>query len=253
MAVPFVPGGSPPSPPQRGGDPRVPETLDHNSTELAGLSNLRRAAVVAVVGSTLWSLGFLTTVSPGPALSLSNRVGEPHLILGMEIGATLVTIFAFWLYAMGFARLRGIDAEFVQAPVWATVAIVGLLLQSLAVVVIIASTGNVSSCTLFGEATAAPTCPNVAALLGGLAMSVVGEIVLFIGYIGTIIFIWRLGARYWDPLFRVGAILLIFPFLSIVGQILVLAAASRARTRVQHRPGVGIAPAAASVLSPPLS
>jgi hypothetical protein len=59
--------------------------------------------------------------------------------------------------------------------------------------------------------------------LGGVIA--VAAIALFVGYIGLLVGIWRLGTRYGEWMFKVGALFLIFPFLNVAGTIFILIAA----------------------------
>ncbi len=53
----------------------------------------------------------------------------------------------------------------------------------------------------------------------------IAAIVLFAGYIGLLVGIWRLGSRYSEWMFKVGAIFLLIPFLNVAGAVFVLIAA----------------------------
>ena len=76
-------------------------------------------------------------------------------------------------------------------------------------------------------------CLNVGTLLGIVAVMGITAIIILVGYIGLLIGIWRLGSRYSSDGFKVGAVLLIFPVLSVAGAILILVSARNARARIE--------------------
>ncbi len=237
MAGPYTPGGPAPYPSQiTGGPPRI-QTPDARDADLGALSKIWIAALASLVGSVAGiaaSVGFVSTVyyvlthlASRSALSLS--VAVLAIVLGLTVAGFAITIVAFWFFRMGFLEVRRVDNGFYRSPTWPLVGIFGLILLALGVVVIL---------FVFGG------------FWGGVALVLIGAILLLIGYIGMMVAIWRLGNRYGDSLFKIGAVLLIIPGVALVGQILVLLAASNTQTRLRRRSGVGFA-AAPPMLTPP--
>jgi hypothetical protein len=72
---------------------------------------------------------------------------------------------------------------------------------------------------------------------GGVALLGLGGLLAFVGYIGVLLGIWRLGTRYADAMFKVGAILLIIPYINLIGAILILIGARTARRKVEGAGG----------------
>ena len=68
----------------------------------------------------------------------------------------------------------------------------------------------------------------------GLGLLVIGAVQILVGAIGTLVGLWRLGVRYNESMFEVGAILTLLPVLSIGGQLPVLFGAARALSRLQN-------------------
>ena len=79
------------------------------------------------------------------------------------------------------------------------------------------------------------SCVSVGPLVGAAGLVVVGAIVYVVGLIGIWLGLWRLGTRYNTSLFKIGMVLIIFPFLDIVGFILIIVAARDARSRAMAR------------------
>jgi hypothetical protein len=255
VVAPYTPGGPPTwSPPgpwgSQGGAVANPQ-----ETDLQGLSKVWIAALISIVGSALGvavplalsSTGYFRIALPSSGSAVSYGLGALYLVLGVAVAGLAISIVSFWFYRDGFLSFRRVDIRFASSPTWALLVIIGLVMVCLGLVALLAGLAQVLSCTGVST-TIPPSCVNVGALLGGAALLLVGAIVLLIGYIGTLVAIWRLGDRFGSSLFKVGAVLLIFPFLSIVGEILILVAASNARSLVQQRPGYAMAP---SVQYPP--
>ncbi len=76
-------------------------------------------------------------------------------------------------------------------------------------------------------------CLNLGTFLDLILLLGVAAILALIGYIGLLIGIWRLGTRYGESLFKVGAVLLIIPLLSVIGVILILVAARSSRAKLE--------------------
>lgn len=72
----------------------------------------------------------------------------------------------------------------------------------------------------------------VVEFFGGGVVALVGGLATLVGLIGILIGVWRLGTRYGDGVFKVSALLLIFPIVSFVGAILILYSAYSHRNRV---------------------
>ncbi len=255
MAAPYTPGGPPSWSPRMAWGPQGQQAPNTREADLSALSKIWTAALVSILGSILGvavplTLSFFHYISftiPATGSAVTYGTTALYLVLGIGLVGLVISIIAFWFYRDGFLALRPVDPRFASSPTWALMVIIGLIMVSLGLVAVLAGIVQILTCT--GTSTTIPaSCISLGALLGGLALLVIGAIVLLIGYIGTLVAIWRLGSRYNDALFKVGAVLLIIPYLSIIGQILILVAASGVRKRVEQTPGAGFAP---SVTYPP--
>jgi len=258
MTGPYPPVGAPTWSPQRGWGPQGGPVRDAREADLAALSKVWTGALISVVGSALGvavplalsSSGHFTISIPASGSTLPFTATALYLVLGVALIGLALSMVSFWFYRDGFIALRGIDARFSSSPTWALLVIIGLVMVWLALVAVLVGLLQLLSCV--GAGTTIPTsCVSLGVLLGGLALLFVGLVVLLIGYIGTLVAIWRLGDRYGNSLFKIGAVMLIIPFLSIVGQILILIGASSAQSQVRQRPAFAMAPSMASPPSAP--
>ncbi|MCI4352766.1 MAG: DUF973 family protein [Thermoplasmata archaeon] len=223
--------------------------------DLAALSRIRGAAIVAMVGaaasaaiSVVLSTGGYLRFAPTTTTTLPTFTSMfLFIFLGVELAAFAALVASFELYREGFVELRDVDTRFSSSPTFALLAMIGFVILAVGLLVLLLALYNIVSCA--GHTLPIPLgCLQLGTLLGGVALAGIGGIVALIGVIGTLVAIWRLGERYAESLFKVGAILLIIPFLNIVGQILIFVAARGATSRIQQHPGPGFAP---SFLAPP--
>ncbi len=234
----------------------MPSPPAPREAELAALSSIKIAAIIAIVGT---ALGFLYPLAE--ALSGSYSFGLPSggsttfpestvwAVFGISAVGYLIAAVSFGFLRAGFARLRGFDRRFTSTPAFAVVAIVGFLLLAGGLLAFASAVVAMFRCA--GGVTPIPTsCISAGSLLGSAGLLVLGGVVLLVGAIGTIIGIWRLGDRYDDGLFKAGAILLIF--IGIVGAILLLVGVIRAEGLVRSQPvASAVLPPTASPFPPP--
>jgi Protein of unknown function (DUF973) len=230
---------------------------DTRETDVAGLSKIWMAALISIIGSALsvgvfvsLNIGYVHVALPASGSPLTLTETAVGIVLGIAIVGLVITIISFWFYRDGFLALRKVDPKFSTSPTWALLVIVGLALLALGVIALFAELFSIISCVGTATTMIPASCLNLGALLGVLGLVLVGAIILIVGYIGTLVAIWRLGDRFNNSLFKIAAVLLIFPYLSFVGQILILLAASGARTMVKQHPGMGYT-TMPSVMAPP--
>lgn len=237
----------------------------HPSNDLAALSRFRVAAVVAILGvaastvlsSVLSSGGYLGF--PGGSSSFRPFTGGTFptfttMFLVLVIASVLVGIafllVSLWFFRTGFVELRSVDPRFARSPTWTLLSMIGLVIVAPGVVVVLLTVSKIASCA-GTTVPVPPACLDLGTLLGGGALFLVGGILAIVGFIGTLVAIWRLGDRYGESLFKVGAVLLIFPLVSLVGQILIFVAARGATSRLNQPRGPVFAPSIPSAPPPP--
>jgi uncharacterized membrane protein len=216
----------------------APPNLEELEGHLAALSQIRKAALLSVVSAALGisvSLVFswtgyhaLSVTSTGTGLTTPGNALN-FLVLEVFIGLAL-SIVSFWFYRDGFLALRTLDERFRWSAAYAWLAILGGVIVGLGLLLVLVV---LFPCiTTYGMSW--PSCFSFIPVTSGLVILAVGLIVFLIGYIGTLVAIWRLGARYRESLFNIGAVLALFPFLNVLGEVLVFVAASRAESKVRQ-------------------
>jgi uncharacterized membrane protein len=198
------------------------------------------AAILGLVGAVL---GFLTllvapvfsivnTSTSGSGTSISlNLSGLYLLAIAGGIGLVL-SLLELWFYRQSFRALAPGDPRFATPATLVLVALIAVVIVVLGAIALVDVVYQAILCTGSGNPITS-TCINVGNLLGLVAIVGIGSIVALVGFIGLLIGIWRLGTRYGEGMFKVGAILLLFPVLSFVGFILILVAARSARAKYE--------------------
>jgi hypothetical protein len=241
------------------GPPVMPSPPDTRAADVEALSRVWIAALISVLGSTLGvavplalSLsGHFSITIPSTGGTVSFDQATLVAVIGIAIVGLVLSILSFWYYREGFLAVRPVDSRFSSAPTWALLTIIGLVMVTFGLIIVLVGFLQLLSCAGTTPSSIPAGCVDLGALLGGAALLLIGAIILLIGYIGTLVAIWRLGTRYNETLFKVGAVLLIFPYLSIIGQILILVGASSARAKVQRAPAYGMTPSVPYPPSPP--
>ena len=198
---------------------------------MGGLEAIRWSSALSLVGLVLVGVLFFFTgqltpaFSPsfGPNMMVSFDTGLLHSLLLVGAIGILLQMVVFYLYHRGFAELRRVQTDFSSPSTFALVALGSLVLVLLGLVSIIQVLDQLASCTPSGS----PIPQSCFSAAGGGALAAfallgVGALLLLIGTVGVLIGIWRLGERYQRSGFKVAAILFIFPFVNIVGSILIL-------------------------------
>lgn len=231
-----IPGAFPYSPgyPVR---PPAP-TSGSRPADLHALSNVTIAAVLALIGAALGLVvlfgtnvsSFLSVSTVGSGTSLSLGLTGLYLIAITGGIGILLSIIELVFYRQAFHILAPHDSRF-STP--SKLVLLGLI----AIVIIVAALGFVlylvyQSILCAGLAPITTACLNLSLLLLVLGVAGVAAVLALIGWIGLLIGIWRLGSRYDETLFKVGAVLLIFPLLNVIATILILVAARSARDKI---------------------
>ncbi|HTW54986.1 MAG TPA: DUF973 family protein [Thermoplasmata archaeon] len=210
----------------RGGpqDPRM--TPEGRAAEGRGLRAVRAAMLLAVVGA-LFGVGEQVYARLTPFLSVGRTGSGLDLTLGNLAGievviaiAAALTVAEFAFLRIGFSSLVGIVPGESTPAALAVVAAVGFLMLFGGVALLFEAFRRAIQCA--GGVQPIPTsCLVNSTLGGGIALLVLGAIVGLVGYIGVLIGLYRIGDAYRDSTIKVGTILLIFPFISVIGAILI--------------------------------
>lgn len=196
--------------------------------------------VVFEVGGGLTGLLSVSRTSAGTTISLpSPWVWVAYLgVLAAFDLAVLV------LMRSAFRGLAPIDGRFSTPATLSTVALIGAVIALAGAGILLAAVYQAVSCAGAGQPLTSGCIPR-GVFFGGIVLILAGALAAVIGFIGILIGVWRLGDRHGESLFKVAAILLIFPFVNIVGAILMMAAARSGHQKVGVMPG-GPPPAGAT-------
>lgn len=251
-----VPGVPSPTVPSTAGDARsVPPRLTaweagpspgSHAADRDALRSVIAAAILALVAGVvglatlvLNNVGALTTVGLGAGggsrFSLSTT-GDALIVVGVALG-----ILELLLWRDAFRILRAREPGFATPASLATVAIVGVVLALVGLALLLIALGQLIRCAGPGNVVSLSCARNIPLLVPSVLLVFSAAIVALVGYVGVLIGIWRLGSHFAEPMFKVGAVLLLVPFLSLVGSILLLVAARSARHRFEGIP-VGAMP-----------
>jgi uncharacterized protein DUF973 len=174
---------------------------------------------VEIFASPASSLYSATTV--GSTTSFSVNANALYFTLAFVVASGAFTLIELWLYRLAFHELAPRDARFSTPAKLVLMAIIALVLLAVVGLALFAEVYEAILCAGQGNPITT-SCVNFGAIIGLFALLVLVGIVAFVGWIGLLIGIWRLGTRYDSGLFKVGAILLIFPVLNLVGVLLIL-------------------------------
>lgn len=207
--------------------PTPPATTGPYAEEISGVNMARAAALTSLIGLLLVlsvPLLFYFTLSVNLPL-LGHTVGSGTLtvtlleeMLGLVLAGIIVSLVSVVLYVVAFNSLRKVHNGF-GAPMGLTiVGLVGFLLIlagiGLALVTVLQAVG----CAASG---AASGCISLGTLAVGVYAALGGAFLAFIGWIGLLIGIYRIGKTYRSTATKVGAILYILPFISTIAPLIV--------------------------------
>ncbi|HXW66790.1 MAG TPA: DUF973 family protein [Thermoplasmata archaeon] len=225
-------------PPTYAGAPATPPTLGPSDQE--PLEKVALGAILAIVAAGLsiavLLLGGLRSVSASGSGASIYGGSRGWIEVGVELLAVALVITYTLLYRSAFVRLALRDRRF-STPAKLTLLLlfgIVLLFGSFAwLLYLLVQTLNCAGGLAPG---AIPASCVPGSLLLALGLLLIFAIIVIVGFVGLLVGIWRLGTRYQDDRFKVGAVLLIFPFINVVGAVLVLVAARRSQERLRSAP-----------------
>jgi hypothetical protein len=227
---------NPPAPPLSAGG-----IYDTRASDLSALSHVSIAAIlslvgvvvglVALFGTRATQLFTVTTNSSGNTTFTANQSNLSIFVIVVAVGVVL-TFLELIFFRLAFVDLRPNDPRFTTPATLVLLILVTLPILLLALFGLVSVLEQAISCAGPGN-NITSSCLDVGTLVGIVAVMGITAIILFIGYIGLLIGIWRLGSRYASDGFKVGAVLLIIPVLSVVGTILILLSARKARAQIE--------------------
>ncbi len=195
---------------------------------LRAVKMARAAALASFLGLVIaWVGPFLVVVALGIGLHVRGlHIGNGALTTGgltdiltvIVLGAALAFVSVL-LYIVAFYQLRKLGPGFGGPMALTIIGVLGLLLVVLGLALLLVDFFNaIAAC----NGTVTSNCFDIYTTVGPVYAVFFGFILAFIGWIGLLIGIFRIGSRYGSTLTKVGAILMIIPVIGIIAPILVL-------------------------------
>ncbi|MCI4364714.1 MAG: DUF973 family protein [Thermoplasmata archaeon] len=198
------------------------------------------AALMVLISGVV---GFVTLFGVFGAFSIAAPNGAASIFGGVFLLALIVSgtfsVVQVALLRTAFYRLSAVDQRFATPSKLTLALLVGFVMLFVGLYPLLVGAQATASCIATGTPAAPANCGFNREALIGLFLVGVGGVIALIGYIGMVVGIWRLGTRYENDLFKVGAILLILPLLSFVGAILLLVASHSEREKLGSYPAPG--------------
>ena len=236
--------GNPPQYPGMGG--AAPSTEPWGPVD-AG--SMRWILLAAILGFVAYAVTIALPAIMGIALSNLNTTGlhafsttVVSALIAVAAVAGAFSALQYFLYGRAFAALAPNDRRFRTPARLSWVAIAGVIIAIGAVAWVLYLFGGIVSCAA-GVVPIPSSCisPYTGRLIGAAGIALLGALLTLIGLIGIWLGLWRLGTRYDAVLFKVGMVLSIFPYINLVGYILIIIAAWGVRQRAMARSAPGAA------------
>jgi hypothetical protein len=151
--------------------------------------------------------------------------------LALVAGGSGVALAETLAFFSAFRGLACFDYRFSAPSRFAFLLLIGELVVLFGGVVLTAFLYGAIQCAGSGHAVPS-SCIDLATFWAGFALLGIGSIVTLVGYVGVAVGVWRLGTRYRVRLFRIGAVLLLIPYVSGLGSALVALGARRQLRRL---------------------
>lgn len=202
---------------------------------LAALLALANAISVVVVGVAFSEAGSFVTFA-GATGGVTVSLPPLWVAIAIAIAGAVIAIAEILAFRAAFGGLAYFDYRFATPAKLASLMLIGSVVVLVAGIVLLDFLYGAIQCAGTGNVVPA-RCISLPTFWLGLALAGVGGIATLVGYLGVVIGVWRLGSRYRVPLFRVGAILLLIPFVSALGSAVVAFGAWRRLLRLEGPSG----------------
>jgi len=195
-------------------------TPESTAADRKALSNAAFAAMLGIAGFFLSILSVGITLGVAYFGTLSSHAWSLFnltvfgLLASLGAFGLIVTLIELWLMRQAFAALAPFDTGFSTPRTLTPVAMAGTLMVIIGILSILASSSGLSS---------GVDLALIAVVLIGAALAIIGFFALAVG-------VWRMGDRFDEDLFKIGAVLLIV--LGIVGMVFILIGSRAARRKL---------------------
>jgi hypothetical protein len=214
----------------------------HRNTDVAALSTMTKAATFGIVDSLggimlLIALRLypnaLSVVTSNPTGSTLDLYTDPiYLILALALVGLVLVLFELLYCRIAFRTLSTHDSRFNLPGKFVLLSLIGTGLLGLSIAAFVGLFYQAVSCAGTGNPVPA-NCFSATGALGILILLAISSILSVVGFIGLMVGVWRLGARFKARGFSIGAILLFFPFINLAGWTLILLSGRASRRRIE--------------------
>jgi len=202
--------------------------------DLPALRSIRRAAAFGVVAGVVVLVGLTSAllsadhagqaVTSGSGLASSGATGGvslrfsggPSPLWAAVVVIAVLTVAEIILLRSGYRALSRVSPAFSTPTRLLVPAIAGWVLIAISALLFLAIGPGFIGCA------SVSSCLYEAGVDIALGLLGVGGLCALVGIVGMVVGAWRLGNRYGSPLLKVGAVLWIFPYASVVGSLLLL-------------------------------
>jgi hypothetical protein len=236
-----------------------PAAASSSQTDLQGIGHLKVGSILGLLVQVLLWVGFAifylifnalrsTTTIYGTTSTLPSwiTVNTFFAAIGLLAGGLVLGILSFIFFYLGFRTIKRGAPDFGAPTTLMLVGLIGFLMTVIGVLVIVGTIVSAINSAVAGTISSGTASVDISAILGGLALIGLGAILDLVGVVGLVLGNWRAGTRYGESTLRIGAILTILPYVSIVGYILLLVGYSKAGKKLQS----GWAPAGPVPMAP---
>ena len=236
MAYPNPPGSAP--------NYAAATNAGGSRSDIEGVGNLKVGSILGVLDQLMIWVGFLVffliysalanNVTVGTATTLPSwiTVNTFYIGIGLLAGGLFIGLIGFIFFFLGFRAVKRGAPDFGAPTTLMIVGLVGYLMMAIGLVVIIGTIVSAINSAAAGTISSGSASLDLSALIGGIALIGFGAILGLVGVIGLVLGNWRAGTRYGESTLKVGAILSILPYVSIVGYILLLVGYSKAGSKL---------------------
>jgi heme/copper-type cytochrome/quinol oxidase subunit 2 len=213
--------------------------------DTSALASLQRAGLLGLLGgligwgtsaylSTSGALNTTVSMTPSGQPMIHLNTGSIEFILLIAVLSAAVEIVTLAYFLSAFRALREEDSDFEGPARYLWLALIALPILLLTVAYLLEAVVNLSQCVnaLPANATWMRSCSSQAdGLASAFLLLVVPAIIAFIGWIELLIGVYRLGGHFHEPNFKLAAILLLIPFLSVIGAAVIWYSARKLATK----------------------
>jgi hypothetical protein len=213
------------------------------ATEFQGVRRARAGAIVGIIGLIVAIVAPIVIVYLGgySLTVLGHRVGHAggtlpttafEELLGVIVVGLFITFVGALLYVLSFSALRKTFPGFGGPMGLGIAGLVGILFIGAGLADILYQFYQAVGCSATQSAS---SCVNYTQLFGVVTIVLLGALLGFLGIIGLLIGLYRIGSRYDSTVTKVGGILYIIPVASIAAPFLVLAGTQGILRRLDAR------------------